>query len=411
MWQVNFRTAMKAHRRPITGSVVAGLLAGALLLAGYAASTSSVGLPRLTWPEIISLALLIALVVALIFGWWTMRSIPRYPQNPLEYHQLEVEQDVEREWGKALGFLRGLIAQAENCSASVIEVHMKRVDSHSDASATMYAVLIAMHAKICDLARAIADLSQRGHAESALALWRSAFELEVNIAYISDKSQADPEIGERFWDWGTITRLKFSNPNSQELAQLKSKYPGWQTDSDIGWTGAKNVMGFNRRAQAAGYQKGNRPNQYNPLDIYELANAYVHNDATAIFNDLGQNPTWSKGPSAKGLDLPIPLIASTVERATQMLIDCQDERVTEYLKTFDIFVKLCKSQVYLEASMVPERLTTQFLTLNNSITVEVEGGGERVITPMRRESDPEEVVRQITERRRRQAEQQDNEKT
>ena len=189
----------------------------------------------------------------------------------------------------------------------------------------------------------------------------------------------------------------------EKLAELIAKYPEWQTDSDIGWTHPHNLIGFNRRAQSAGYDRGDRPHRYSALDIYDLANAFVHNDATAIFNDLGQTPPFEKGPNAKGLDLPLPAIASNVERATRTLVDTQKADLAETLRHFHGYVRFGASQVRLECAMVPPRLATRFVVLGMSITEEMEDGGMRIIVPSRRESDPEEEMRKVEERLKREA--------
>ena len=82
-------------------------------------------------------------------------------------------------------------------------------------------------------------------------------------------------------------------------------------------------MGIPARAAVVGYPTKLPGSQTPVLDIYEESNAYVHNDATAIFHDLGTNKPFEKGPSASGLDMPLCLTARSVSVVCEALAYAQ----------------------------------------------------------------------------------------
>ena len=161
MWQTDLKTTIRANRRLLGGSSTAGLVVGAIWLLGYTVADTNTAPLAMDWPQAALVAVFAAIAAALAFGLWTVRSTARYPQSHLEHHQFEVEQGVNREWGAAISFLRGIVAHAENCSEMVINAH--KVPGYYDdlATAATHAVLIGQHKKICDIARSIADLAQR----------------------------------------------------------------------------------------------------------------------------------------------------------------------------------------------------------------------------------------------------------
>ena len=326
-----------------------------------------------------------------------------YPDSPLEAHEEDVERGVVSQWGEALKSLRRLIAKAEDCSSHIIKTNVKPDDGGSGDVTLTRNILIAMHGKACDLSRAISGLAQKGYAEAAFALWRSMLELEINMAYIASRQKDDPDVAKRFIDWSEMAYLRFREPDSQELKELQSRYKGWKIKSDQGWTSRNDIVGFRRRACSAGYRAGNRPHGYEVVDIYELANAFVHNDATALSSDLGRSSPHLKGPSMEGLDLPLALAGTSLRGATEVLIENQSEPDDAILKQYKRAMLVIQNDIYIETSIVPPRLSSRFLKLNMTFSEPLPDGGEAIVVLPRREGTKEDAIREandFVERRR-----------
>ena len=381
---------MKRWRRLISGAAHVFFVSAALIALGYKVGDGTLDLSR---PQSLVIFLAIAVVNGLLFIIWTVRTPPRYPQSPLEHHQEDVEREVESEWGEAIGWLRETIAEAEELSEAVIRLHGTRWRDENIEPALVQSVLVGMHAKVCDLSRVVADLCQRGHAEGAFMIWRSIFELEVNMSFIVLDNTDDR--ARRFRDWANAAYLRQHEPDNDELERLKEKYKGWHIRRDHGWTLKEAPMGIRARAVAVGYPSESRGTETPLLDIYGESNAYVHNDATAIFHDLGTNRPFDKGPSASGLDMPLCLTARSVSIVCEALATAQAghdaTKFTPSVRT----VEARSGQVSWEVALVPERLLSRYGGFDMSIVEPMEGGGERIMIPKRRESTSEDMERRV----------------
>ena len=398
MWEDSTKAGYRRNQRLIQGCVTAGSTAMLLLSIGYALATL---LPISDPLQRIAVSLATGLVVSFIFGLWTVRSIPRYPQTPLEYHQERVERAVVKEWGQAVGWLRETVAAAEESSVEVIEIHRRNIDNGVE-NTLREITLVIMHNRLCDLARAVADLCQRGHAEAAFMVWRSIFEIEINMAYVS-QDETDKR-AERFQDWGLAAYLRLNSPESSELESLKVKYPRPnQLDREIGWTREHTPLGVPARARATGYadKKGSR--EIRMLKMYEESSAYSHNDAVALLNDLGNNRPLSKGPSVSGHDMPLCLTASSLNIATRTLANGHNETERARLMSGADTVDARSIKVYLEVAQVPERLLSRFRGFGMAFELPTEDGDTVLGIPARRGSTPEDMLRELMNLRREKA--------
>ena len=346
----------------------------------------------------VTLTLAISLLVTILFGWWTARSTPRYAQTPLEYHQERVERAIVKEWGEAIGWLRETIAAAEECSQDVMRMHRVQLEGGTEPTLKQTA-LLALHNRLCDISRAVADLCQRGHAEAAFVLWRSMFEIEINMKFIA---QDETDIlADRFLDWGRAVYLALHSPDSAELGSLRCKYPKPnQLGNEIGWTHQTNPMGVPRRAKEVGYPCERIGRAVPVLNMYAESNAYSHNDAIAITNDLGNNHPIRKGPSVSGHDMPLSLAARSVAVATDTLVDSQNETDKVKLQAGARLVRTRHSQVLLDVAMVPARLISRFGGPDMTTEWPTEDGGSIVAIPYRRESTAEEMTQRLLSRDR-----------
>ena len=253
-----------------------------------------------------------------------------------------------------------------------------------------------MQNKACNLARSVADLCQRGHAEAAFIVWRSIFEIEVNMQYIAlDETETRAE---RFRDWGRAAYLRLNFPDSTELEALVSKYTKRNLEREIGWTRLRNPIGVPGRAKEIEYSSKQREGRATTiLNMYEESNSYSHYDATAVVNDLGNNRPLNNGPSASGHDMPLCLTARSIAVINMALIDSQGESDKVNMEPMDRIVYARHSQVAWEVAMVPERLLSRFggIDVGRDETTE---DGRNIYMPARRESTPEQIKRRLWEK-------------
>ena len=274
MWKDSIKAVYVRNHRLLQGCSAAGGTSMLLLSIGSVLGMNPTMFDRV---ERVAFTLATSLVVAILFGWWTTRSTPKYAQTPLEYHQEQVERAIVKEWGGAIDWLRETTAAAEECSEDVIRVHRAYLKGGTEPTLKQ-TTLLAMHNRVCDLSRAVADLCQRGHAEAAFVLWRSIFEIEINMKYIAqDKTDTRAE---RFLDWGRAAYLRLHSADSTELKSLMSQYPPPNhLNREIGWTRQQNPIGVPGRAKEIGYSS-ERVGQATPvLNMYEESSSYSHNDA------------------------------------------------------------------------------------------------------------------------------------
>ena len=390
MWRDSIRAWYRRNRRLIQGSWVAGSSSMLLLSIG---STFPTVFTMLSTAQVLLLCLLISTIVALFFGSWTARSTPRYPQTPLEFHQERVERAILKEWGEAIGWLRETTAAAEETSEDLLKLQRSYLKEGGEPSPRL-TTLLALHNKACDLSRAVADLCQRGHAEAAFMLWRSIFEIEVNMRYIA-KDQTNAR-AERFQDWGRAAFLRIHAPDGSELNELVIKYPSPNDlNRDIGWTRSRNPLGVTGRAREVGYPHEKTDRGTPVLKMYEESSSYTHNVAVAILNDLGNNHPLKRGPSVSGHDMPLCLTARSIVAINDTLVECQHESTEWKLRTVSNIARARHSQVALEVAMVPRRLLSRFGGLDMSIEWPTEEGGTVVAVPFRRESTAEEMMRHL----------------
>ncbi len=389
MWP-EIRSFVRLNRRLIAGTGVAMTTAVLCMAAGYIAATVSQGI----WVRLIIGSTALAFGVGLAFWTWTVRSVPRYPNVRMEFDQHETERAVQSEWGKALDWLRLAIEESEQCSDIVIQNARERLLKENQEISWCELVLTAMHAKVCDLSRSVADLCQRGHAEAAFMLWRSIFEIQVNMDFIAQEGTDDRAT--RFRDWSRMSYLKLHDPDGVEIKILNNKYEGWEVRRDVGWTRQNNTMGIPARAKELGYADKPKGNLTPLLQIYEESSAYVHNDATAILNDLSKNHPFVKGPSEAGLDMPLCLTSLSIAMVNDILVRNQPD-VSEDLIRHAGVVWARQSQVPLEVAMVPERLLSRFEGFYVSTEIDL-GDGPVIAFPARRDSKPEDAIREFQRR-------------
>ena len=109
----------------------------------------------------------------------------------LNRQQKQVEKDIKKEWGKALDWLSKGVANALECWVVTLPYYQ---DNRSEPGITLH----LLHGQACKLSRAIVGHCKWGEIQSAIALWRSLFEIEVNLAFIAKDTTQKPSRAERF---------------------------------------------------------------------------------------------------------------------------------------------------------------------------------------------------------------------
>ena len=299
----------------------------------------------------------------------------------LNEDQKRVEKASKGEWGESLTWLDKLVANAFDCWAATAQ-------HYREDKGEVGPTLRMLFGQACTLARAIVSQCRSGHIQSAIVLWRSLFEIEVNMAYIARDTTQVPSRAERYNDWSIANYLYVNNLLAHEaLIELKRKYSGWNLRHHEGWTAPpdnpKASLDVPSRARPVGHvEKNKRDGGYSHLDIYTLSHSYVHNNVFGMLNDpLTLRGESQYGPSSLGLDTPICLTAISLVRITHLLLD---HKPNSEFAHFGKFADIQTSQVQSEVSMVPEDLLSPLGGIDVSIVIQSDDGREHVVTPKRR---------------------------
>ena len=303
----------------------------------------------------------------------------------LDKQQRRVQKQVKREWGKALDWLSRAVAYSLECW---VATHSFYQENDSEPGSTLH----QLHWQTLTLVRMITDHCKQGQVPSAIVLWRSLFEIEVNMAFIAKGTTQKPSRAERYNDWSQATYLLNSNLRSGErMTQLRRKYKNWNLANHDGWTASpdnpKATLDLTNRASQVGYSRRNgRQNQYTSLDIYNLCHSYVHGNMFAILND----PLTSRGslpdvPSLFDLDTPVCLIASSLSKIAHVILENHpDTDKNVELSEFGKFADICETQVQWDVAVVREELLSPLGGIDMSMRFQSDDGTEYTVRPARR---------------------------
>ena len=148
----------------------------------------------------------------------------------LDRQQTLVEKDINREWRAALSWLSKAVANSLECWVDTLPLYR---ENRSDLGTTLH----MLHGQACALARAIVKHCRSGELQSAIILWRSLFEIEVNMAYIAKDTTQVPSRAKRYYDWNMANYFYVNGLFSHEtMIELQRKYKGWNLKHYDGWT-------------------------------------------------------------------------------------------------------------------------------------------------------------------------------
>ena len=338
----------------------------ALMLAGLAwmIAAGSLSMPR--YQIVIFAVAGFTLIGLLTFMNHTNR--PWLPSTRLAQNNERAKRQVERDWWKEIKVAQKLLGMLEGEFG-------KAVLTQDDKKTR---VLSGLACQTIKSTKASLTLLQSGYPEAALCIWRTLFELRVNAGYIKDKN---PEVAARFVEWAEIAQLRRLDPRSDNLKQIEEKWQGkFNVGHDDGWTGTPplNIVG---RAKDIGLDYGTYTQQ-TKLDMYKLANSFVHANWTSIDNALGNvDPRVTDGV-AEGIGEILYIVMETaIETIAPFMQPEQQE---------ECYAELFHLRDTIRAA--PERLRGKFIRLPLAEPVAILPDGRVAISFVkRREEWPEEA--------------------
>lgn len=303
----------------------------------------------------------------------------------LDKHQKQVEKDIRKEWGGVLDWLSKAVANGLECWVTTLPYFR---ENRSEPGVTLH----ILHGQACNLARAVTGHCKRGEIQSAISLWRSLFEIEVNMAFIAEGTTQRPTRAERFHDWNMARYFYINNlPSDPRMVELRRKYSGWKLKQYNGWTAPPDnptaTLDVPDRALQVGHVEKNRHEDgYSRLDIYNLCHSYVHNDMFGMLNSpLTSTDTPMDDPSNSGLDTPLCLTALSLTTVTAILLEnINAPNLETELSEFLSFAEIQMGQVNLEVGIIRPELLSPLGGIDMSFVVESDEGTEYIVRPSRR---------------------------
>lgn len=355
--------------------VVSNTVLVLLAIAGTYATLT--GKNSLSLPQTISLAVLVVVLVGLA-TWAASQVRPWWPKTKMSRAAEHTRKRVEIEWSELFRLAEKII--------SLMDDVVREIPSTRDMDDPKARVIHGLSRQTVKNAKAALGVSQDGFPEAAICIWRTIFEIRVNAGYVSEKN---PRVAERFMEWGRMNHLRRTQPESAELQRLEHKWKSKQlkpSDPD-GWTGNPTVD-LIARATAIGAQRGQSVEGLNQIDLYKLANSFVHANWTASSNSMGQSDVENTDGAAEGVGEVLYLIMETA--CETIFISASDE------KHKWLYADLWKLRGLIRGA--PERLGGIFLQMPTTEIIAVRPDGKILVSAVKRR---EEWPRDYRERTRR----------
>ena len=226
------------------------------------------------------------------------------------------ERRLSKHWAKPLHLLELMVEIAQEVAGGVgetVAAEEVKVDEHT------FRALWAIHARGCQMSRAILALLRSGFADDAHARWRSLHELAAVSSFISKHGDG---VAEKYLLHDVVQRRKLAraykehevraklDPLTQaEMDDIEGEYQsligkfGNEFAEDYGW--AASALG-NKRPTLLNIEEDVGLDHLRPY--YQMANHNVHGNSHAAFFKLGVfEPDWPihlAGPSNMGLADP-----------------------------------------------------------------------------------------------------------
>ena len=258
------------------------------------------------------------------------RGLKRYQRQRKRF-----EEKLGKHWGKPLHLLELTVELAEEVRTEIIE-HSSPGEGRENVRNHTFDALVAIHARGCQMSRAILALLRSGFADDAHARWRSLHELAVVSGFISEYGE---DVAERYLLHEIVQQRKLAlaykkheiraklDPLTQaEIEALDERYDslvarfGKAFGLDYGW--AASALGKDRPT-FVDIEENVGLDHLRPY--YVMANQNVHPNSHANFFKLGLDETGRgvvllAGPSNLGLADPGHGVALSLTQITVALV-------------------------------------------------------------------------------------------
>lgn len=265
----------------------------------------------------------------------TMKTLKRTARSMLRDRRsihLAFEANIYSIWGKALDALETHLAVA--LEAGEIFNHEFR-NAAARSNNVVFEVLTRSHARSCQIASEVLSLLLAGHADGAMARWRSLHELSVVCSFIKKHGN---EVAERYLLHQSIESCKAAAQyqeycdrigqmpfTAEEIADMKEnkeiliKRFGKAYGTEYGW--AAEIL-MSRQPRFSDIEKSVDLDHLRPY--YRMASHKVHANPRGVFFSLGLSHGTEKillaGPSNAGLADPGHLTAISLTQVTANLL-------------------------------------------------------------------------------------------
>ena len=352
----------------IVGAVV--ILASGLVV-GTGAVTSGT-LSMSPWLAIAEATLIIAALGLLAY--LACRDRPGWPQTEMAKDGERTRMLVEDEWRRALVFAQNMTWKMER--------ELKRKSVRGTPHNRKEQVVLQLSSTAIKSTKAAIASLQAGFPESGIREWRTLFEIGVNTSFIARRN---PRVAERFVAWGRMNELSRTDPESDKLKEMKKRWVSrhFKPDDPKGWTGnpPRSLM---NRARDIGLDYGINTRELTQMDVYKLANSFVHSDWTASSTTMGMSSVADADGTAEGIGEVLYLV---MEAAVETIKLSASEDFQAYIED-DLW------ELRLLIRMAPERLRGRFVRLPLTEPLGILPDGRILIgTVKRREEWPEEAER------------------
>ncbi len=245
------------------------------------------------------------------------------------------ERELAKHWARPLQLLQLTVEIAEEVGIGTIESIVPTED-HGNVRNHALDALAAIHARGCQMSRAILALLRSGFADDAHARWRSLHELAVVASFISEHGE---DVAERYLSHGVVQQRKLARAYKAHEIQAELD-PLTQAEIDVLDERYHSLVG--KYGESFGFDYGwassalgkNRPTFVDIEEVvgldhlrpyYQMANHNVHPNAHAAFFKLGladvhRGEVLLTGPSTLGLADPGHGVALSLTHITASLV-------------------------------------------------------------------------------------------
>ena len=258
------------------------------------------------------------------------RGLKRYQRQRKTF-----EEKLGKQWAKPLHLLELIVELAEEVGNEVIE-HSRPDEDRGNVRNHTFDALVGIHARGCQMSRAILALLRSGFADDAHARWRSLHELAVVSGFISEHGE---DVAERYLLHEIVEQRKLARaykkheirakltPLTQaEIEALDERYDalvarfGKSFGVDYGW--AASVLG-KERPTFVDIEEQVGLDHLRPY--YVMANQNVHPNSHANsfklgLDEIGRGAVLLAGPSNLGLADPGHGVAISLSQITVALV-------------------------------------------------------------------------------------------